>query len=111
MKRGLAGKFAASVIAWYVFSSTLAGFFGLLISSLIFNIPFSLETAGAWSEAANMLRAFKDQSGASFPLIAILGAFVAGFAAVWIDPLYRFLSRIEKAMAGMSLYLGSLLSG
>ncbi len=41
VKRGLAGKFAGSVILWYVLSSTLAGLLGVVSSSLIFKIPFT----------------------------------------------------------------------
>lgn len=53
-RRGLAGRFAGSVIAWYVASSTIAGLFGLLVSSLLFQVPFSTETTGAWTEAGNI---------------------------------------------------------
>ena len=45
IKRGLAGKFAGSVILWYIASSALAGLIGVTSSALIFRIPFTAETA------------------------------------------------------------------
>jgi Na+/H+-dicarboxylate symporter len=109
VKRGLAGRFAGSVIAWYVVSSTIAGLFGLVISSLIFNIPFSTEASGAWSEAANMLRAFGEQGGASLPLIAIIGSVVLGAVGAWINPLYAFLTKIEKGIAQIGDKMGYIM--
>ncbi len=58
LRRGLTGRFAGAVLLWYVASSALAGLMGLIISSLIFRIPFSLESAGLVAEATNMFRAF-----------------------------------------------------
>ena len=74
VRRGLAGRFAGSVVLWYVATSAVAGLFGLSVASLIFRIPFSAEAAGAWSEAASMFRAFGEGTGASLPLVAILGS-------------------------------------
>lgn len=109
IKRGLAGKFAGSVILWYVLSSAVAGLLGLVISSMIFNIPFSSGTEGAISEATKMLVAFREQSGASLPLLAILGAVIIGVAGVWIPPLFAFLKKIETAIHGMGNKIGYLL--
>ena len=109
VKRGLAGKFAGSVILWYVMSSAIAGLVGLVISSVLFNIPFSSGTEGAVSEAAKMLTAFSEQSGASLPLLAIVGSIIIGVAGVWITPLYSFLMKIEKAIHGMGTKIGYVL--
>ncbi len=108
-KRGLAGKFATSVILWFIFTSTLAGLFGLIISALIFGIPFSGGTAGAWHEIVKMLQVFKEQGGASYPLLAVIAAAIIGIAAVWIGPLYAVLKRIEKAIGKLGRMLGYFL--
>lgn len=95
VRRGRAGKFAGAVLGWYLLSSVLAGLFGLAVSSLLFDIPFSTSSEGAWAEVQLMLSTLGDQSGASLPLLAIVGAILTGFAAVKIEPLFAFLARIE----------------
>ena len=95
VRRGRAGKFAGAVLGWYLLSSVLAGLFGLVVSSLLFDIPFSTSTEGAWAEVQLMLSTLGDQGGASLPLLAIVGAILTGIAAVKIEPLFAFLARIE----------------
>lgn len=99
VRRGLAGRFAGGVIVWYVLSSTLAGLFGLVVSSLLFRIPLSTGSAGAGGEVLRMLRAFGEGGGASLPLAAILGAVAVGVAGAWHEGLYEVLARIQKAIA------------
>ena len=106
VRRGLAGKFATSVILWTVLSSSVAGMLGLAVSSALFGIPFSTGESGAWTEATSMLGSFKEQSGASLPLIAILASIVLGAVAAWVDPLYHGLSRIERGIAGLGDKMG-----
>jgi Na+/H+-dicarboxylate symporter len=109
VKRGLAGRFATSVVLWYVTSSTVAGLYALVVSSLIFDIPFASETAGAWSEALGMLRSFGEQSSASRPLLAIVGAILLGAVSVGIPPLYAFLVKIEEGIARVGHRLGYIM--
>jgi Na+/H+-dicarboxylate symporter len=109
VKRGLAGKFAASVVSWFVVSSAFAGLIGLIASSLVFRIPFSSGRSGFWSEAVGMFSVFREGSGASLPLIAILLAVVIGAVAVWIQPLYRLLAGIEKTVSKLGSLLGYLM--
>ncbi len=106
VKRGLAGRFAGSVVLWYVLTSMVAGLFGLVVASFIFRIPFAAEATGAWSEAVNMFRAFGEDTSASLPLVAILGAVMVGVLAVWIEPLYTALKRVETGIAGVGGKLG-----
>jgi len=106
VRRGLAGRFAGSVILWYVASSTIAGLVGLVISAALFRIPFSTEASGAWSEAVSMLGAFGSQGSASRPLLAIVGSVVLGLVAAWIDPLYAVLAKVEKGIAGLGGKIG-----
>jgi Na+/H+-dicarboxylate symporter len=106
VRRGLAGRFAGSVILWYVLSSALAGLMGLVLSSIIFGIPVTTESSGALTEVTNMLRALGGQSGASLPLLAIVAAMVLAAVAVRVDPLYAVLSRIEKGIANLGRRIG-----
>ena len=98
VKRGLAGKFAGSVILWFVATSTLACLIGVAASSLLFGIPFSSKFSGISSGMMNILQRL-GQGGASMPLLSIVGAVVAGFIAVWIAPFYKLLSKIQKGIA------------
>ena len=109
VKRGLAGKFAASVVAWFVLSSAFAGLIGVIVSSTIFRIPFSEKESGLWSEVIQMFQVFGEGGGASFPLLAILFAIVIGIIAVWIRPLSLLLSKIEKVIGKMGQALGYFL--
>ncbi len=109
VNRGLAGKFAASVVAWFVLSSALAGLIGVIVSSTMFGIPFSSETSGIWSEVIQMFGIFGEKSGASFPLLAIVFAIGIGVIAVWIQPLFNLLSRIEKAIGKLGQTLSYFL--
>lgn len=106
VRRGLAGRFAGSVILWYLASSIIAGFFGLVVSSVIFRIPFSVEGTGAWTEAVKMIKAFGAQPGASLPLVAIVVAVVLAAIAVRVERLYAFLHRIEQGIAGVGTKIG-----
>ena len=95
VRRGRAGKFAGAVLGWYLLSSVLAGLFGVAVSSVLFDIPFSSSSEGVWVEVLMMLSTLGDQGGASLPLLAIVGAILTGIAAVKIEPLFAFLARIE----------------
>ena len=106
VRRGLAGKFAGSVILWYLLSSAVAGLIGLVVSSLLFGIPFSSSGSGAWAEAVNMFRAFGEQPGASMPLVAIVAAVVLGAFAVRVERFYALLQRVEKGITDVGSSIG-----
>jgi Na+/H+-dicarboxylate symporter len=106
MRRGLAGRFAGSVILWYLLSSAVAGLFGLLVSSFIFRIPIATEGAGAWNEAVSMFRAFGEQPGASLPLVAIVAAVLVGVVSVRVDTLYALMRKVERGIADTGDKLG-----
>jgi len=106
VRRGLAGRFAGAVILWYLLSSALAGLVGLVASSVMFGIPFSLAERGGWSEAANMLRALGEQPSASLPLLAIAASVVLGVFAVRLNRLYALLSRVERGIADVGDRIG-----
>jgi Na+/H+-dicarboxylate symporter len=56
-----------------------------------------------------MLGAFKAQSSASLPLIAIVSSIVLGAVAAGVEPLYRGLSRIENGIAGLGDKMGYIM--
>lgn len=108
VRRGLAGRFAASVVLWYVGTSILAGLLALVASSIIFRIPFSSGNEGALAEALGMLRIFAS-GGASLPLLAILGGVLVGVLGARHEPTYAVLSRVAKGIEGAGTRLGYIL--
>ncbi len=109
VQRGRAGKFAGAVLGWYLLSSVLAGLLGVMVSSLLFDIPFTNTSTGAWAEVQKMMATLGAQGGASLPLLAILGAVLTGIAAVKIKPLYDYLMRIEARMSRSGPWLSYVL--
>jgi len=105
VRRGLAGRFAGSVVLWYVATSAMAGLLALVASSLLFRIPLTSAETGAVDEALAMLRTFGD-GGASLPLIAILIGVLVGSIGGRHDPTYRVLARIAKGIEGSGKKLG-----
>jgi Na+/H+-dicarboxylate symporter len=108
IRRGLAGRFAACVIAWYALSSLAAGLVGLVIAAILFNIPLVAGTEGSVAEIRGLLRTMvsADDVGVSLPLVAIIVAVITAVIAVWVDRLNVFLKRIERGMALAGNYLG-----
>ena len=107
-RRGRAGRFAGSVVAWYVGTSAIAGFLALVTSSLIFHIPFSTGEGGAFAEAMGMLRIFGTGS-ASLPLVAIAAGVLLGLFGARHDPTYAVLARIARGIEGAGHRLGYVL--
>jgi Na+/H+-dicarboxylate symporter len=108
VRRGLAGRFAGAVVAWYVGTSVLAGFLALVTSALIFRLPFSTGGQGAFAEAMGMLRTF-GSGGASLPLVAIGAGILLGLVGAGHDLTYAFLSRITKGIEGAGHRVGFVL--
>lgn len=105
VRRGLAGRFAASVVAWYVGTSVLAGLLGVVASSVFFDIPLATGTGGAWAEARAMLRLF-GQGGASLPLLAIAAGILLGLLGSRHDRTYRVLESIAGGIERSGERLG-----
>lgn len=108
IRRGLAGRFAGSVILWYAVSSLLAGMVGLVIAALLFRIPLVAGTEGTWAEVRGLVATMfsTDDVGVSLPLVAIAAAVVTAVVAVWVQRLYAFLKRIEGGIALSGRYIG-----
>ena len=99
VRRGLAGRFAGTVVLWYVGTSVLAGLLALVVSSLIFRIPLSLESGGAAAEALAMFRQL-GSGGVSLPILAILAGVLLGALGARHDRTYSMLSRIAAGIEG-----------
>ena len=97
VRRGLAGRFAAAVVGWYVGTSVLAGLLALVASSLLFRIPFSSAESGALEEAMSMLGSF-GSGGASLPLLAIVAGVLLGVFGGRNEPTYRVLRRVADSI-------------
>jgi len=108
VRRGLAGRFAASVIAWYIVTSVAAGLIAVVFSAALFRIPFSSGESGAWSESLNMLSTF-GSAGASLPLLAILAGVALGLLGARHDPTYRVLEKTAHAIESAGHRLGYVL--
>jgi len=98
-RRGLAGRFAGSVVGWYIGTSAIAGFLALVTSSLLFRIPFSTGDEGMFGEAVRMLQMF-GTGGASLPLVAILAGVLLGLFGARHDPTYAVLAQTAKSIEG-----------
>jgi Na+/H+-dicarboxylate symporter len=97
VRRGLAGRFAAAVVGWYLGTSVLAGLLALVASSLLFRIPFSSPESGALEEAMSMLGSF-GSGGASLPLLAIVAGVLLGVFGGRNEPTYRVLRRVADSI-------------
>jgi Na+/H+-dicarboxylate symporter len=108
VRRGLGGRFAGAVVAWYVGTSVLAGLLALVTSALLFRIPFSTGKEGAFAEAMGMLRTF-GSGGASLPLVAIGAGILLGLVGARHDPTYAVLAKIAKRIEGAGRHIGYVL--
>lgn len=108
VRRGRAGRLASSVIGWYLLTSVVAGLFGLIVSSLLFDVPLRGGPDAGWAEARRMLASL-GEGGASIPLLAIVGAVVTGLVGARWDPLYRRLAAVEARIGAAGPRVGLVL--
>lgn len=102
VRRGLAGRFAGTVILWFVATTALAGLVGIGVAGLVFGSPLSGGEGGVRGEILSMFEGLGgDGGGASAPMMAVLVAVVTGIVAVWVEPLYRLLSKVGQGIAGL----------
>lgn len=106
VRRGLAGKFAAVVLAWFLFSSTLAALAGTLAGGMLFRIPLSSGQGDAPALAVRMLRELGTAGPSSFPVLAIGASVLIGLVGARMDPLYRVLGQIERLIGRLGSSLG-----
>ncbi len=109
VQRGSAGKFGGSVILLFVLSSTVAGLVGVVLSSLLFNIPLVSESHGKALDLVSTLCGIGEH-GASLPLISILLAIALGAVSVFIPPLLKLLGHVSKAISNMGRGIGYVMA-
>jgi Na+/H+-dicarboxylate symporter len=108
VRRGRAGRLAAAVVGWYLLTSVIAGFFGLLVSTFLFDVPLSGGADTGWSQAGGML-ATLGGSGASVALVAIGVAIGVGLAGAKSDGLYGWLAVVEGWISSAGPKIGRVL--
>lgn len=106
VKKGKGGRLAAYTILWYILTSIVAGLIGVLISSIFFDLSFSSNQGDVFSEIGKMFGALNAEAGAALPLLAILVAVIVGLLATKIEPLDRFLQKVERGIDNASSYIG-----
>lgn len=95
-KRGLAGRFALSVVAWYVASVAASALFGVVVSSLWFGLPLSSPGSSPHVDALRLINQL-GWKGASIPVWAI-AASVVGIVSSGIQWLFRALERLRHGV-------------
>ncbi len=107
IRRGLAGKFVAAVLAWFVFATITGSFLGMMVAAIVFQLPLAPGGA-AFSEASSMLGELRSGK-ASIAVIAVLSSIAIGLLGVKLDPVYAVLRRIEKGIARAGASVGIVL--
>ena len=105
IRRGLAGKFVAAVLAWFVGASLLGSLLGMLIGAALFRLPL-LPSGAAVADAAMMLGELGGGGKASVAVIAILVAIVVGLIGVRMDGVYAILRKVERGIARAGASIG-----
>ncbi|MGQ0649227.1 MAG: cation:dicarboxylate symporter family transporter [Gemmatimonadaceae bacterium] len=98
IRRGLAGRFVAAVLGWFVFASVLGSLLGLLVAAVTFRLPFESGSA-AVADAAGMFTGLGSGGRASSAVLAIIAAVVIGLIGVKVEPVYAVLRRVERGIA------------
>ena len=97
IRRGLAGKFVAAVLAWFVFATILGSLLGMLVAAVVFRLPLTPGGA-AFSDAAAMLSELR-AGKASVAVIAVALSIAIGLLGVKFDRVYAVLRRVEYGIA------------
>jgi Na+/H+-dicarboxylate symporter len=105
VRRGLAGKFVAAVLIWFIAASLMGSLLGMLIGAALFRLPL-LPSAGAVADAAMMLGELGSGGKASIAVIAIIIAIVVGLVGVRFDGLYAVLRKVERGIARAGATIG-----
>ncbi len=97
IRRGLAGKFVAAVLVWFVFATILGSLLGMLVAAVVFRLPLTPGGA-AFSDAAAMLSELR-AGKASVAVIAVALSIAIGLLGVKFDRVYAVLRRVEYGIA------------
>ncbi|UUO07739.1 dicarboxylate/amino acid:cation symporter [Blastopirellula sp. J2-11] len=101
-RTGRASSLAGRVIGWYLLTSIAAGLLGACVSALLFNIPVTSSESGMLDDALQLLRTTLSQTDASWPVIAIVLAFIAGIIGGKWDLAFRALEWSNRMFTASS---------
>lgn len=107
VRRGLAGKFVAAVLAWFAFASILGSLLGMIIAAVVFRLPLTSGGA-AFADASAMLTQLRSGK-ASVAVIAIAISIMIGVLGVKFDWVYAVLGRVERGIARAGASIGVVL--
>lgn len=104
IRRGMAGKFVAAVLAWFVFATILGSLLGMVVAAVVFRLPLTPGGA-AFSDAAALMSGLR-AGKASLAVIAVALSVVIGILGVRFDSIYAALGRIERSIARVGSSIG-----
>lgn len=107
IRRGLAGKFVASVLAWFVLATVMGSLLGMLVAAVVFRLPLA-PGAGAFAQAAAMLGELRSGK-ASIAVVAVVSSIIVGLIGVKVDRVYAVLRQVERAVARAGASVGVVL--
>ncbi|MBC7895153.1 MAG: cation:dicarboxylase symporter family transporter [Cytophagaceae bacterium] len=105
IRRGLAGRFVAAVLGWFVLATVMGSLLGMLVAALVFRLPLQPGHA-AMSDAAGMLRELSFGGKASSAVISIVIAVIVGAIGVKVDRVYAVLRVVERGIAKAGRSIG-----
>jgi Na+/H+-dicarboxylate symporter/photosystem II stability/assembly factor-like uncharacterized protein len=105
VRRGLAGRFVAAVIGWFVLASVVGSMLGMVVAGIAFHLPLE-GGAATLGDAATMLRSLASGGKASGAVVAVMVAVVIGLIGVKADRVYEVLRGIERGIAMAGSWIG-----
>jgi Na+/H+-dicarboxylate symporter len=105
VRRGLAGRFVAAVLAWFVGASLVGSLMGMLIAAAVFRLPL-LPDANAFAAGAGMLGELGAGGKASTAVLAIAISILIAMIGVRVERVYAVLRKIERGIARAGASIG-----
>jgi Na+/H+-dicarboxylate symporter len=106
VRRGLAGRFAAAVLLWFLGTTIVAAFLGIVIGAIAFPFGANGGTAASVEQAAGMLRELGFAGRVSVPIVAIAIAVALGVIGAKVERVHVVLKRVEAAIARLGSSIG-----
>ncbi|MEM1110644.1 MAG: cation:dicarboxylase symporter family transporter [Pseudomonadota bacterium] len=108
-QQGRGGRLALTVVCWYLLTSICAGLLGVVISSLLFDIEMSAREGDLLAQAGAMLSLLNSDASASWPLLAIAAAVLAGLLANRVPMLATLLTQFDQGLSRSTPLLGRVM--
>jgi Na+/H+-dicarboxylate symporter len=107
IRRGLAGRFVAAVLAWFVFATVIGSLLGMIVAAVVFRLPLAPGGA-AFTQASTMLGELRSGK-ASIAVIAVAISIAIGLLGVKVDIVYAALRWVERGIARAGASIGVVL--